>query len=773
MPEIEVEPRSDPRTDARAEALFEEMRDGIDRRTGKLFVGLMLFQWAAGVAAALLISPTTWHGGASEIHPHVWMAIFLGGAIISLPTILVFLKPTSAITRHVVAIAQMLICALMIHLTGGRIETHFQYFGALAFLAFYRDWRILLSASLVASVEHLISGLYFPHAMYGVDAVEWWRWLEHTGWVLFEDFFLFVLIVQRLSEMRGIVERQARLETVNARIEQQVALRTSELVTAQKAAMAASVAKSEFLSSMSHEIRTPMNAILGMTELLEETPLNSDQAKFLSVMKNNGEALLILINQILDLARVESGRMALERANFDLEVLVDKTVELLAFRAHEKGLELAAHIKPGTPLHLVGDPLRLRQILINLVGNSIKFTSSGQVLVSVDCEPGSFSHATFHFAVSDTGIGIARDKLDLLFTNFTQADSSTTRKYGGSGLGLAIVKNLAALFGGRVWVESELGAGSVFHFTAQLELQSEPVPESAAPSPPTLRGSRALVVDDNTVNRMILREILSSRGAEIVEAEDGPHALEQLENARRVRKPFNLVMLDGRMPGMDGFEVANKIRDAAHQELTVMMLSSDDLPIRLAQARALGLDAYLVQPIRRADLLQTLATAMHPADAQARVAHAASSPTPENETSAPSAPMKILVADDSADNRMLIRAYLKDPMFKLDEAENGQLALDKMQQAKYDLVLMDIQMPVMDGFEAIRIWRQRERDNGLGRTLIVTLSASALENDVQRSIEAGADLHLSKPISKRKLLATIKNLPHCGAASSGAKAHAA
>ncbi|HYL57285.1 MAG TPA: response regulator [Candidatus Acidoferrales bacterium] len=772
MHEIEAELHRDSDTDARAEALFADMRDGIYRRTGRMFVGLMLFQWAAGVAATLLISPTIWGGASSETYPHLWMAILLGASIISVPTTLVFLRPTSAITRHMVAIAQMLICALIIHLTGGRIETHFQYFGALAFLAFYRDWRILISASIVAAVDHWLSGLYFPHAMYGVAVVEWWRWLEHTGWILFEDVFLIVLILQRIKEMRGIVERQARLETVNARIEREVALRTGELMTAQKAATAASVAKSEFLSSMSHEIRTPMNAILGMTELLEETPLNGDQAKYLSVMKNNGEALLILINQILDLARVESGRMALERANFDLEVLIDKTLEMLAYRAHEKGLELAAHIKPGTPLHLVGDPLRLRQILINLIGNSIKFTSSGQVLLSVECEPDSALPSTFHFAVSDTGIGIAREKLELLFTNFSQADSSTTRKYGGSGLGLAIVKNLAALFDGRVWVESELGVGSVFHFTARLELQSESAVDTAPPAPLMLRGSRVLVVDDNAVNRLILREILSARGAEVVEAGDGPGGLELLEQARREGKPFKLVMLDGRMPGMDGFEVADKIRDAAHHELTVMMLSSDDLPIRLAQARALGLDAYLVKPIRRADLLETLALAMRPAGAMARTAPSPL-PTPESITSTPLAPLHILVADDSADNRMLVRAYLKDPRFTLDEAENGQLALSKMQERKYDLVLMDIQMPVMDGFEAIRVWRQREKSDGRERTWIVTLSASALENDVRRSLEAGADLHLSKPISKRKLLATVMNIPQLSSASPPPKADAA
>jgi len=772
VPEIRSEPSRDAETDARANALLDEMRNDVYRRTGRLFVGLMLFQWAAGIAAALLISPATWSGGVSETHLHVWMAIFLGGTIISLPSVMVFLRPTSAVTRHLVAIAQMLTCALMIHLTGGRIETHFQYFGALAFLAFYRDWRILVSASIIAAAEHLIAGLYFPQAIYGVAAVEWWRWLEHTGWVLFEDFFLIVLIVQRGKEMMAIVERQARLERVNTRIEEEVATRTSELVTVQKAAMAASIAKLEFLSSMSHEIRTPMNAILGMTELLEETPLNPDQAKFLSVMKNNGEALLSLINQILDLARVESGRMSLERVNFDLESVVDKTLELFAYRAHEKGLELAARIEPGTPLHLIGDPLRLRQILINLIGNAIKFTSSGEILLRVERDPDGASPGMLHFAVTDTGIGIAKDKLNLLFTNFTQADSSTTRKYGGSGLGLAIVKNLVALMGGRSWVESEPGADSVFHFTARLELQTEPWVETTAAVSLTLTGSRALIVDDNAVNRLILREILADRGAEVVEAANGPDGLEQLEQARRDGKPFSLVMLNCRMPDMDGFEVAKEIRSGSHHELTVMMLSSDDLPIEVARAHELGLDAYVVKPIRRVELLETLAHAMHSASKPQQLP-ATAQPAAESILSTPSAPFHILIADDSPDNRMLIRAFLRDPKFILDEAENGEVALTKMQNCKYDLVLMDIQMPVMDGLEAIRLRRLREATDGLERMRIVALTASALDEDVKQTLEVGADLHVSKPISKRKLFETINGITHGPASASAPKAAAA
>ena len=543
----------------RASVLFDDMRLAIFRRTDKLFAGLMVFQWLAGIVAALLLSPTTWAGEQSRTHIHVWAALFLGGTIAIVPIAMVLAHSGKPLTRHVIAVAQMLTSGLLIDLTGGRIETHFHYFGSLAFLAFYRDWHVLITASIVAAADHIFRGEYFPLSMYGVAAIEPWRWVEHIGWVIFEDFFLIISIVQSLKEMRAIAGNRARLETVNIRIEQEVSHRTAELrergqelVVAREAALAASQAKSEFLSSMSHEIRTPMNAILGMAQLLEETPLNLDQKKYLEIMTNNGDALLDLINGILDLARIESGRLSLEEAKFDLETVVDGTVETLGVRAHQKGLEILAHVMPGVPTQLVGDRLRIRQVLLNLIGNAIKFTEKGQVLLTVECDPESSVPGHLHFMVADTGIGIPRDKLEDVFSSFTQADSSTTRQYGGSGLGLAIVRRLVDLMGGRVWVESELGRGSIFHFSANFKVQTE----APAQSPPIvlLSGVRALVVDDNFTNRLILREILSSRGAEVDEAEDGPTALEHIAcqgQRHPVQAPFARLpdARDGRFPG--------------------------------------------------------------------------------------------------------------------------------------------------------------------------------------------------------------------------------
>lgn len=753
----------------RASALLDQMRCAIYRRTDKLFAGLFVFQWLAGVAAALLISPTAWAGELSHTHIHVWAALFLGGAIAIAPIAMVMAMPGQALTRHVIAIAQMLTSGLLIDLTGGRIETHFHYFGSLAFLAFYRDWHVLVTASIVAAADHIFRGAFFPQSIYGVAAIQPWRWGEHIGWVVFTDFFLVISIVQSLNEMRAIASDRARLENVNTEIENEVGIRTAELretarelVAAREAALGASRAKSEFLSSMSHEIRTPMNAILGMAQLLEETPLNPDQQRYLEIMTNNGDALLDLINGILDLARIESGKMSLELAAFDLESVVDRTLETLGVRAHQKGLEMVARVMPGVPTHLIGDRLRVRQVLLNLIGNAVKFTEQGQVVLTVERDRESEQPGHLHFSVADTGIGIASDKLTDVFSSFTQADSSTTRQYGGSGLGLAIVRRLVELMGGRAWVESELGRGSVFHFTAHFEVQADAPVETNPAVTAMLSGVRALVIDDNFANRLILLEMLASRGAEVDEAEDGPTALEHIERARASGVPYKLVLLDCRMPGMDGFQVAKRLNAEAVHDLTVLMLSSDDVKAQLSRARELGVDSYLVKPVRRRDLFEAIGTAMAKQRTHSNDGAVGPAPTAvpaeaqiAGETQ-PAAPLSILLADDSNDNRLLIHAFLKDTHWSIDDVENGALAVAKFKTGKYDLVFMDVQMPVMDGLEATRTIRSWEKDRGFSRTPILALTASALEEDVRRALDAGVDMHISKPIKKAVLLAAIK-----------------
>ena len=566
-------------------------------------------------------------------------------------------------------------------------------------------------------------------------------------------------------DITRIRKSERALHEVQQRLRAQVEELTStqhDLIAAREAALAASQAKSEFLSSMSHEIRTPMNAILGMAELLDETRLNRDQKKFLGIMRNNGDALLSLINDILDLAKVEAGRLMLERVDFDLENLTDKVVETLGVRAHAKGLELAVHMMPDVPRQLGGDPLRLRQILINLIGNAIKFTETGQVLLTVERDTAGDGPGALLFTVSDTGIGIAPDQLDAVFANFAQADSSTTRRYGGSGLGLAIAKRLVALMNGRIWVESELGAGSAFHFTARFELST--APRAAEPSTVVLmlNGIRALTIDDNATNRLILREMLTSRGAEVSEAEGGLQGLAMLERARLSGRPFKLLLLDCRMPGMDGFQVAERIKATGYDGMPLLMLTSDDLKIELTRVGQLGLDAYLVKPVRRQELFEAIAIAMAQHDGDFRssgtVKPAAPSAPSTDAIQARQRPMHILLAEDAKDNRVLVRAYLKSSHARVDEVENGLLAVERAQAEKYDLILMDIQMPVMDGLDAIRLIRRGERNDGTARVPIIALTASALQADVRRSLDAGADLHVSKPVKKATLLAAIESV---------------
>jgi two-component system, sensor histidine kinase and response regulator len=537
-----------------------------------------------------------------------------------------------------------------------------------------------------------------------------------------------------------------------------------QLVEAREAALAASRAKSEFLSSMSHEIRTPMNAVLGMAELLSETGLDLEQRKYLNIMTNNGNSLLDLINDILDLAKVEAGRVELERTPFDLRELTDRVCETLAVRAHSKRLELVCRIVPGLATGLCGDPLRLRQVLINLIGNAIKFTQSGSIVLTVEpAEPGLPEQGTpqegsvlLRFSVADTGIGIAQAQLDKVFANFTQADSSTTRRYGGSGLGLAIVKRLVDLMGGEIWVESEVGKGSMFHFTAHFDADAAAVArENSSAAALDLRGVRTLVVDDTPVNRLILREMLGAKGARVTEAENGEQALAQITHAAREGQPFELLVLDYRMPGIDGIEVARRV--GVHRS-TTLMLTSDDFSITTARLRELGIHAYLVKPIRRQDLYEAIADARAEVGSdQSNGARANGQPAAEAQAQTGRA-LRILLAEDSADNRLLITAYLKNTPHQLDTAENGAIAVDKFAAGRYDLILMDMQMPVMDGYSATREIRKWQSERAMAPVPIIALTASALKEDVARSLEAGCDQHVAKPVRKVTLLAAIRDI---------------
>jgi two-component system, sensor histidine kinase and response regulator len=578
-----------------------------------------------------------------------------------------------------------------------------------------------------------------------------------------------------------------------------------ELIAAREAALAASEAKSHFLSVMSHEIRTPMNAILGMADLLSETPLSAEQRRYLDTMRNNSASLLNLINGILDLSKVESGRLSLERADFDLVELAEDVMETLGVRAHEKGLELALRVAPTFPTALTGDPLRLRQILLNLLGNAIKFTEHGEVTLSIDAvdsaeigespRPQAKAKAAaasgnvgpsgrrqrLHFVVRDTGIGIPTDRQQAVFSNFTQADSTISRKYGGSGLGLAIVKRLVELMDGKIAVESRPGEGSAFSFTVALELQS-----GAAAAGPTLAGrarltgKRVLVVDDSRVSRVILTELIELTGAEVVVTSDGTAALDEIAEARAAGRPYDAVVADNRMPPPDGAAIAQHIMSTSHtpQEATVLMLTADDLNPQLGRLRERGLEEsprcrHLLKPVRRADLWAALAAACSDVveehlyrngmNAAAAAAYPARPDSLLQRGASRTAAvvvnkaLRILLAEDSPDNRLLVQAYLKNTPYRLDYAENGEVAVHKFATGHYDVILMDIEMPVMDGYEAIAEIRRLEQSDHRRTTPIIALTASAQDEAVRRSLQMGCDAHVIKPVKRSTLLEAISD----------------
>jgi len=550
------------------------------------------------------------------------------------------------------------------------------------------------------------------------------------------------------SSFENAVQKNQELENVIRELK----TTQEELALAKAAAERANQAKSLFLANMSHDIRTPMNGIIGMTELCLDTELTGEQKEYLGMVKSSADSLLSLLNDILDFSKIEGDMIELEQIDFNLRNAVEDTVKSLAYLAHNKGLELACRIHRDVPVALVGDPGRLRQVIVNLAGNSLKFTEKGEVVVEVALEDESEDEVTLHFLVKDTGIGIPLEKQEKIFKAFSQADESTTRQYGGTGLGLSISSRLSAMLGGKIWVESEPGEGATFHFTAKFSLQKEPIPPRKM-ALTDLRGSPTLVIDDNATNREILEETLLNWGMTptVVKGED---ALRVLEDTKSSENPFSLVLLDATASEKGGFAIGAEI--SANPKWAVpmiMMTSSVGMRGDGKLCRKLGIAAYLTKPIKRSELFDAILAVLNMGGTDPGKHDLVT----KHSIRESKARLRVLVAEDNPVNQKLAQKLLKKMGHMVDLAGNGREAVDAFSRATFDVILMDVQMPEMDGFEATAAIREKEKTDG-GHIPIIAMTAHAMKGDREKCLEAGMDGYVSKPIRVPKLAEAIESL---------------
>lgn len=636
MASIEDRPIND-----RARELLEEHRDSIYRRTDHMFAWLMFFQWLAGIGIALWVSPYSWAGRTQYIHPHIWSALVIGGLICSLPILLAHFYPGRAITRQTIAVGQAMASALLIHLMGGRIEAHFHIFGSLAFLAFYRDWKVLVTASIVVAVDHIARGLLWPESIYGISIFGWQRSLEHAGWVIFEDVFLIYSTWISCREMTVIANRRAEMEKMQAEVEREVTERTreielqrlvlqesherleqqtDELRKAIEASEGANRAKSSFLANMSHEIRTPLTAILGFADVLLETgdiykaPVERIDA--IETIRRNGSHLISLINDLLDFSKIEAGKFQVENLPCSLHRLIADIRQLMQVRAEEKKLNIQVEYSGPIPDMILTDPTRLRQILMNLLSNAIKFTHEGNVNMKVSLV-GKAPNRRIQIDVSDTGIGISEEMRDKLFQPFTQADGSMSRRFGGTGLGLTISKRFAGLLGGDLTILDSSHSGTTFrlvidpgplHNVTFQEPETAPETPSVEKSKPSdtktvLRDLKILLVEDGPDNQRLISFLLKKAGAEVDMAENGELGYQKAIAATASGSPFDVILMDMQMPIMDGYTASTKLRSDGYNG-PIIALTAHAMAEDRNRCIEAGCTDYTTKPVDRAKLVE-------------------------------------------------------------------------------------------------------------------------------------------------------------------------